>query len=293
MADALKDASERVGGLNTGGTIAAPFFSNIGQAFRRNEFFAGLFILGFANGIFERVTSAIAQGTVWSAISTIFGVSVLIWIACWIAVSLLIRLPAAPVTRNDAIVGLTVVAAVLVPSASTSWIALTGLGLYILRCFELGSAGRRAAFVILAVTVSVFWNRFIFAMLSDLILQAEAILVNLIVGTERVGNAIRFADNSDYVYIVPACSSFPSVTLAVLVWVLTQVRRPSLTDVWWCLTACSAVIAINVTRIALIALYREHIEVLHGALGNDITGFLTLLAIVGINLIRVRDAIFT
>ena len=68
MVGALKDASERVGALNAGGAIAAPFFSNIGQAFRRGEFFAGLFILGFSNGIFERITQAIAQGTIESAI---------------------------------------------------------------------------------------------------------------------------------------------------------------------------------------------------------------------------------
>ena len=42
MVDGLKDASGRAGALNTGGAIAAPIFSNIGQAFRRGEFFAGL-----------------------------------------------------------------------------------------------------------------------------------------------------------------------------------------------------------------------------------------------------------
>ena len=42
MVDGLKDASGCAGALNTGGAIAAPIFSNIGQAFRRGEFFAGL-----------------------------------------------------------------------------------------------------------------------------------------------------------------------------------------------------------------------------------------------------------
>ena len=134
-----------------------------------------------------------------------------------------------------------------------------------------------------------------FAMLSDWILQADAILVSLIVGTERVGNTVGFADNSGCLMIQPPCSSLADVSLVVLAWALfTQVlpRRPSLKDVWWCLATCSAVIAINVTRIALIGLHLEHLELLHGAVGGGVAGFLALVAIVGINLIRVRGDLF-
>ena len=231
MVDAPKDASGCGDAVNAGGALAAPSFANIGQAVRRGEFFAGLFILGFSNGIFERIASAIENGTIANAILGTFGISVLIWVACFIAVSLLLRQPPEPVTRNDLILGVAVTVAALVPSAKASWIALTGLGLYGLRCFEPGAPARRAAFVILAVTVPMFWSRLAFAMLSDLILQADAILVSLIVGTERVGNTIGFADHSGYLFILPACSSLADVSLAVLGWApFTQAlrRRPSL-----------------------------------------------------------------
>ena len=76
MVDAPKDASERVGALNPGRHHrAAPLFSYIGQALRRGEFFAGLFILGFSNGIFEQIMQAIAQGTIESAILGTFGIN--------------------------------------------------------------------------------------------------------------------------------------------------------------------------------------------------------------------------
>jgi hypothetical protein len=52
------------------------------------------------------------------------------------------------------------------------------------------------------------------------------------------------------------------------------------------------VIVINVTRIALIGLHREHFELLHGPVGAGVAGFLALAAIVGINLIRVRGDLF-
>jgi hypothetical protein len=295
MVDALKDASGRVDAVDAGGAIAAPFFSNIQQPVRRGEFFAGLFILGFSNGILERITAQITNVTIANAILGTFGISVLVWVACCIAVSLLLRQPPKPVTRNDLILGAAVIAAALFPSAKASWIALTGLGIYGLRCFEVGTPARRAAFVILAVTVPMFWSRVVFAMLSDLILQADAILISLVVGTARVGNTVGFADNSGFLFILPACSSLTDVSLAVLGWALfTQAltRRPTLMDVWWCLATCSTVVVINVTRIALIGLHREHFELLHGAVGAGIAGFLALVAIVGINLIRVRGELF-
>lgn len=296
MVDALKDAAGRVDASNAGGAVAAQFFSNIGQAVRRGEFFAGLFILGFCNGIFAAIAWQIDKGTIENAILDTFGISVLVWVACFIAVSLLLRQPQEPVTRNDLILGAAVIAGVLVPSAKLSWIALTGLGLYGLRCFEAGAPARRAAFVILAVTVPMFWSRLVFATLSDWILQADAILVGLIVGTERVGNTVGFAGNPGYYLVIePACSSLADVSLAVLGWALfTQAlaRRPSLKDVWWCLAACAAVIVINVTRIALIGLHREHFELLHGSVGAGVASFLALAAIVGINLIRVRGDLF-
>jgi len=295
LVDTLKDASGRVDAVSAGGSVAAPFFSNIGQAFRRGEFFAGLFILGFSNGIFARITGAISEGPFEDAILGTFGISVLVWVACFIAVSLLLRQPSEAVTRNDLILGMAVTAAGLVPSANASWIALTGLGLYGMRCFEAGAPARRAAFVILAVTVPMFWSKLAFAMLSEWFLQADAILVSLIVGTERVGNTVGFADNSGYLFILPPCSSLADVSLAVLGWALfTQAltRRLSPKDIWWCLAACAAVIAINVTRIALMGLHPEHFELIHGAVGASVASFLALVAIIGINLIRVRGDLF-
>jgi exosortase/archaeosortase family protein len=122
-------------------------------------------------------------------------------------------------------------------------------------------------------------------------LRGDAILVSWIVGTQRIGNTIGFADNSGYLYVLPACSSLAHVSLAILGWALfTQVlaRKPSLKDVWWCLAACLAVIVINVTRMALMGLHPENFELLHGIVGANIAGFLILASIVGINLIRFR-----
>lgn len=290
----LKGAANRVEISNPGVAVAA-VSRNAKFAVCRGEFFAGLFILGFANGISAQILQAIAEDGIGSAILDTFGVSVLVWAACFIATSLLVRHPPEPVTRNDLLLGLAVTAAALLPAAKLSWLALTGLGLYGLRCFESGTRMRRAAFVILAITVPMFWSRLVFAMLTDQILRGDAILVSWIVGTERFGNTVEYADHSGYLFILPACSSLDNVTLALLGWALFAqafVLRPSLKDVWYCIAACFAVALINVTRIALIGLHPEHFQLLHGVAGASVASFLSLAAIVGLNLIRFRRDLF-
>lgn len=272
-------------------SAAARSFSNIGQSAGRGAFFTGLFILGFANGILEKITFSIAQETFWGALSDTFGISILVWAASFLAVRLLLRLPDEPITRNDALAGAAAGFAALLPSAYASFIALTGLGLYLRHTSAPGSPGRRAALVILAVTVPLFWSRLIFALLSDPILEADAILVSGLTGTARAGNTLQFAGGEGYLYIGPPCSSLANLSLAVLGWALfTQAlaRPPALRDYVWCALSCAAVAGINVTRIALIALYPAHFEMLHTGAGASAAGFFTLAAIIGINGIRVR-----
>lgn len=286
---------EHLHGLNWGRPLAAPFLLRMRQAFHRGPFFAGLFILGFCNGVFERILGETREIPLGDAILGTFGISILVWAACWIAVSFLLRQPPAPLTRSDWIAGLAITAGTLIPSSQLSWIALTGLGLYGLRSFEAGSPGRRGAFLIIAVTVPMFWSRLVFAMLSDLILQADAILVSLMVGTPRVGNTVEFADQWGYLVIAPPCSSLANISLSVLgLAIFTQLysRPPSFKDVWWCLAACLGVIIVNVTRIALMGLYREHFDLIHGTAGAGIASFLTLAVIISVNMLRVRDEVF-
>ena len=47
----------------------------------------------------------------------------------------------------------------------------------------------------------------------------------------------------------------------------------------WGALACCSVVAINILRLAAIGLLPEHFELLHGAVGNSVTSWLTLAAI--------------
>jgi exosortase/archaeosortase family protein len=137
----------------------------------------------------------------------------------------------------------------------------------------------------------MFWGHLLFAMLSDLILQGDAMLVGWLLGTHRLGNAVQLANGSGYLWIAPPCSSLANISLAVLCWVMFTkvVNRPgSVRDIGWVVTACTAVVAINVTRISLIGLYPHQYELLHGPIGMAVANWIILGATVGICLLGVR-----
>ncbi|WP_112662156.1 hypothetical protein [Microvirga flavescens] len=257
----------------------------------RNDLFVALFFLGFINGISERVAVAVAENGITAALIGTFDISIIVWGAFAIGVAYLLREPSASPGRADWIVAAVTFAGFMVPVVPLSWLAISGLASHVLRTSERASFTHRGAWILLALTIPMFWGRLLFATFSDVILRADATLVGWLVGTHRLGNAVEFADGSGYLWIAPACSSLANVSLAILCWVtISKVlnRAGSWGDAAWISLACIAVIAINVTRISLIGLHREQFELIHGPVGATITSWAILGATVGICLLGVR-----
>jgi hypothetical protein len=191
-----------------------------------------------------------------------FQISAVVWVALFFGVSFLLRRPRAPLTHVDKAVAAGAAVAFLAPVAPLSWIALSALAVYILWTSPAGSFPERGGWILLAMTVPMFWSRVMFSLLSDFILEFDAILVGWIVGIERAGNAIAFADGSGY-SLDCACSSLHNVSSRSPV--LGAVRpavlpRAASSAGGGGALACAAVVAINVARLSLIALYREHLR---------------------------------
>lgn len=68
-------------------------------------------------------------------------------------------------------------------------------------------------------------------------------------------------------------------------------RVGSLRDMGWCCLACAAVIAVNVTRISLIALYPGSYDLIHGPIGYTVGDWITVGVIVGTCLLGFRRAL--
>ena len=168
----------------------------------RPELFAGLCILGFANGIAGRVHFSVIRDGAALALANTFSISAIVWIALVACPVLLLRAPREPPTGADLTIAACALAAFMLPLDPLSWVALTMLALYILRdtlfaCtkFRPGpvSFAHRGAWVLLATTVVMLWAKLLLAIASDMVLRLDAILVGWFSGTRRVGNLDRAA----------------------------------------------------------------------------------------------------
>jgi hypothetical protein len=244
----------------------------------RPAFFAALVVIGFANGISENVYRTVADRGLWTAAFDTFGVSIVLWGACAAAVVALFRIRAEEeLRRGDLVIATLAGLAFLLPA----------LHLHITASDR---AARRAAAIVFALTIPLFWARLLFAAFSDAMLRSDARLVAWIVGTEPAGNVVPLADGSGSMFIAPACSSLANLSLAILsaaVFVNVRSGRWTSASVGWALASAALVVAINVTRIGLIGLYPSHFALIHGPVGAAIAGWLTLIVIIAIGYHRI------
>jgi hypothetical protein len=153
---------------------------------------------------------------------------------------------------------------VILPIGPLSWIAVSGLSLYIL-VFTRCATSRRGACILLAATVPMLWSRLLFQFFASSILGVDALLVGWLLGTHRTGTLVEFADNSGQLMIFPTCSSLANVSLAFLCWVtLSQLvcHTKSIYDFLWCLLACASVVAVNGARLAVSGLSQWHYAII-------------------------------
>jgi hypothetical protein len=260
----------------------------------RDEYFAGLYILGCANGLLGRILLTLNTDG-WTGLLDV-DISVIVLFACFAGISTLLEEGRDEIRSADLAVGGVCLILVILPIFALSWVAVTGLSLYILLFANDGSARRRAALILLALTVPMLWSRLLFQFFAEPILSIDASLAALLLGTDRVGNLVGFGDGSGYLVIAPACSFLANTSLAFLCWVsVTQWAKHqwSPMDILWSLLACSSVIAVNVARIALTGLSRANYEAIHSPLGATIGGAIILCLTVGISVLSARRELFS
>jgi len=262
----------------------------------RADFFAGLCILGCANGLSARMSQSVQQLDWAGAIFSTFNISLIVWVACFAGVSLILRDKLVGIKSTDIAVGLVFLILVILPIVSLSWLALTGLSLYILLFSGANDAARRGAIILLATTVPMLWSPMLFNLFSKIILEADATLVSWVLGTHRNGNMVEFVDHSANLIILAACSSLANMSLAFLCWITVSQTvqhkwRPQ--DLLWCLVACVSVIAVNVTRMSLMGLSLSHYHAIHSPIGDAVTSLIILIFTVGISVVGARREIFS
>src|SRR5262249_20273188 len=161
------------------------------------------FILGCANGVLGRL---LLSG--WTGLLEINGFFLF---ACAVIIWLLFQAETDEIRSTDLAAALAFLALVALPIFSLSWVALTGPGVYMVLASKRGSPRRRAAIVLLALTVLMLWAPLIMQLFPMPILSVDAGLAALLMGTDRVGNVLGFADGSGQMVVTPECSSFSNL----------------------------------------------------------------------------------
>jgi hypothetical protein len=263
----------------------------------RNEFFAGLYILGLANGLVWRLWSTTSGAEDWTGIGLSLDINAIVLFACFAGLSAIFSSDDREQIRStDLAVASVFMIFVALPIFALSWVAVTGLSLYILLFANGSPARKRGAVILLALTVPMLWSQMLFRFFAKLILDIDAFLVASLLGTDRIGNMVAFADGSGHMVVLPACSSLANMSLAFLCWVsVTQwaEHRRSAGDALWSLLVCMSVIAVNVTRISLMGLSYWHYEVIHSELGDMIANFIMLCLMIGLSVLGARRELFS
>lgn len=260
----------------------------------RSELFAGLFVLACPNGLIEPVSWSVNQVGWPAAVLKTFGISAIVWVACCAGISLIFRNKIDDNGSTDVAIGAVVLSLVVLPISQLSWLAVTTLSLYILVFTTASQPARRGAIILLAASVPMLWSKLLFGLFRNFFLEMDASLVSWELGTRRSGNEVEFADHSATLVIFAPCSSLANMSLAFLCWVtLSQLvqHKWRFQDLLWCLAACASVVAVNVTRMSLMALSSAHYRTIHGEAGDMITSWIILILTVGISLLGLKREI--
>jgi hypothetical protein len=260
----------------------------------RNEFFAGLYILACANGLLGRTIYTLnPEG--WRDVLLGFELNVIVLSACFAGVYLIATSNRNQIRILDLVVASGLLGLVFLPIYAMSWVAVTGLSLYILFFANDGAERRRGALILLALAVPMLWSRLLFQFFARFLLELDATMAAWMLGTERIGNLVRFADNSGYMVISPTCASFGNVTYAFLCWVVVSQwvnHRWRPIDFLWLFLGVASVVAVNVMRIALTGLSYSHYEAIHNQWAEMVLSIVFLCLIVGFSVIGARRELF-
>jgi exosortase/archaeosortase family protein len=261
----------------------------------RNEFFALLYIVGCANGLLGRAILTV-QFSSWEGAISGIDINVIVLLACFAGISMVGGRNPETLRPLDFAAAVVFLLFAGLPIFPLSWVGVTGLSLYILFFANADADRARGAFILLALTVPMLWSRLLFQMFAKTILNIDAGLVSLVLGTGRLGNMVQFLDQSGYMVVMPRCSSLANMSLALLCWAtITQwVRhRWRVTDMLWGGLACLTVITVNVSRISIMGLSRGHYDYIHNDWGDLITNSIMLVLMVAVTVVGARREIFS
>jgi len=252
---------------------------------RRSFIVVGLYFLGVANGMTDKVVSGIATEGILSALINTFGVSVVVIMAAVIGLKLAAGTPDQAINRLDWLVGALYLLCLCVPRSFASLGALTFFAVYEGIRNRQSSAATAAASLFVGIAACHLWGKVALHLFALPILRVDAALVANLLSVfqggivEYTDNVVNTARGQSLIILLP-CSSLSNISYGLLCW-MTVVRasRPSwrMADLTMVPVVVVGIVLLNVLRMTLMGVSRETYLFIHGSAGTDVTHCLILI----------------
>lgn len=259
----------------------------------RGEFFAVLIILGFANGMTNRIFSALEHGFGDAALH-LFGINAVLWFALYAVARLGLESPASDrIGRLDLLIAGPVVAASLLPVPVLGTLSALSAAAWLLLTSAPGTPGHRMALIGLAISGPLLWGPIAMRLFAPEVVGLEAALIGGLTGLPTHDNVFQAADGKSTFVVFSACSSLLNVSLAFLLLVTLTQRLGidlSLRLLPTALLAVVVTIFVNLVRLATIGFYPHLYHYVHEGAGSMMFGMASLLlmgAVVVVGVARV------
>ena len=262
---------------------------------RRKELLTLALAAIIANALIYNVFLSIGINGIYYSVLNTFEVSVIIWVAIFIAFKFIWNIPDASITLADRVASALVLLMCLAPLGPLTWVSASIFGAYLICTArtDITSYQFKAGWILLALTVPLFWGRRLFSAFANFFLSLDSLLVAAVTQTERIDNLVAMPNGGGYLQIAAPCSSMANVSLAILCWVIftqTYSVRWKWRNIGWAGLACISVIAINIARISLIGFFPAYFEILHGPIGQTVVSWADVIVLYFICSYGVRHA---
>jgi len=262
---------------------------------QRHNLFMFVFLVGLINAMVRPMRVHITEFGFYDSLISGFGISFIVWFAVYCSFDLLRKASVEPVNYKNFIAVFIVMVAMIIPSAFISWIILSLFAVYCgFFVFKSGTIERNASLIMLAIALRVPVSDICLKLFADVLLQFDAAATLSLTGLiatdiTRQGNII-IGQNGHELLIMTGCASFTNISLALLLWftvVRTQVLHWQHYLSFYIIPLGMIVMGINIVRLAMMSLSREHYYFYHEGLGADIVNVLILVVALGTALLSV------
>lgn len=279
-------------------------FSRMGPLLRadagQREFVFGLYLIGIINALSDAASYSVLERGWRDAASGLFDLNVVVILACAVALRLRLRVGSCRLARMDVLAAVPYGMLVVVPYSRAAWLAIGLFAAYELIYKARSSEHIASASIFLALAVHGAIAPLILNVLSRPLVYIDAALVTATLSlfdahVARVGNIVE-AGNGHRLAILIACSSVRGISLGLLLWItVTRSFRPAwrISDLMGAAAVCAGIIAVNVARLAVMALGPEYYHMLHDPDGAGLVAFVIPALSFAIAIYGVRHEIFS